>query len=221
MTESRVPRRLRLRALEALELRAKQFRSYGGIWPFRVPHEPLALDEIVDEALADEDGSLSADALKSRTVLKLSFDSRQDDSDTAEHSWEAWVIALPSGIMLYCDDDGDEKRILASVKRGNPIEADGFFIELLAETHGHAFGMEMASAAPDRVRTSIADRDFLAETFVELFEGTEAERTIAQTRGSDFRTDVERWLGRVLVAPAGARAARRQPRRREEDPSAL
>jgi hypothetical protein len=221
-------RQFRLRVLEALELRARQFRSYEGIWPFRVPHEPLSLDAIVREALAEDGGSLDADSLRSRTVLRFSFDATDR---VAEHAWEAWVIALPSRIMLYGDDDGEEARVLASVKRGNAVEADGFFIELLAETRGEAFGIEMATGAPDHVRTSIADRDFLADVFVELFEGTQGERTIsalaadtcasgASQGGRDFRADVERWLGRVLVAPPATRGARRQPRRRDEDPSA-
>lgn len=219
----RVDRKLRLHVLEALEQRAKQFRSYENIWPFRIPHEPLALDDIVREALTDEAGFLDPHTLRSRTVLRLTFDST---AQSPEHSWDAWVITLPSRIMLYCDADGEETRILASVKRGNPNEADGFFIELLAETRGHAFGIEMASTAPDHVRTSIADRDFLVDAFVELFEGTEAERAIAGLQrtsaatgspGSDFRADVERWLGRVLIAPAASRPARRQPRRRDEE----
>ena len=67
------------------------------------------------------------------------------------HVWEAWTIALPSGILIYCDDDGEEARVLGSVRRGNAVEADGFFLELLAETRGDAFGIEMAGVAPDRV----------------------------------------------------------------------
>ena len=57
-------------------------------------------------------------------------------------------MSLASGIIVYCDDDGDEARVLASAKRGNPLEADGFFLELLAETRGQAFGMEMAGMRP-------------------------------------------------------------------------
>jgi hypothetical protein len=80
---------------------------------------------------------------------------------------------------MYCDSDGHETRILASAKRGNPGEADGFFLERLAESRGHLFGIEMADALPDRVRSSIGDRDFLADVFVELFEGTDAERVLS------------------------------------------
>jgi hypothetical protein len=209
-------RQTRLRALEALEQRAKQFRSYEAIWPFRIPHAPLSLDDLLDDALAGEDPRLPAEALKSRTVLHLAF--APDDTDDVEHVWEAWVVALPSGVMLYCDDNGDERQVLASVKRGNPIEADGFFLELLAETRGHAFEIEMSAAVPDRVRTSIADRDFLVDVFVELFEGTPAESALRAAAGGDFRADVERWLARVWTAPSSARPARRQPRRRDEMP---
>ncbi len=205
-------RKARLRAVEALEQRAKQFKSYENVWPFRVPHAPLPLDEIVSEALGDGGGSLPLDALKSRTVLRMSF-----GRGTNEHSWEAWVIALPSGIMLYCDDDGELRHVLASVKRGNPLDADGFFLELLAETRGHAFDIEMAAAVPDRIRTSIGDREFLVDQFVELFEGTPAEKALRTDATGDFRADVDRWLARVWTAPPAVKP-RRQPRRRDEMP---
>jgi hypothetical protein len=41
-------RQARLRVLEALEARARQFRSRDGIWPFRVLHEPLDLAAIIE-----------------------------------------------------------------------------------------------------------------------------------------------------------------------------
>jgi len=196
-------RQARVKALEALEERAKQFRGREEIWPFRAPHEPLDLDRIVE--------GIAADALRSRAVLRL---------DWAETSWELWTIALPSGVLLYCDSDGREARVLASVKRGSPSEADGFFLERLAESRGDFFGIEMTGPAPDRVRSSIGDREFLADVFVDLFEGTPAEPAIssrvrselprdARTAMADFRLEVVRWLDRVLTAPA---AARRQPR---------
>ncbi len=190
----------RVRVLDALELRVKQFRGREEIWPFRVPHEPLDVDEIIDHAL-DGEGSVDRDALRSRTVLELLWDS---------HRWELWVLTLPSGILLYCDSDGDETRILASAKRGNPGEADGFFLERLAESRGELFGIEMSGPAPDRVRSSIGDRDFLADVFVELFEGTDAERAIAAGEpAGDFRATIERWLDRVLTAPPMTRRQRR------------
>jgi hypothetical protein len=207
-------RQLRVRVLEALEQRAKQFRSFENIWPFRVPHAPLPLDDLVDEALAEEAVSMSVDALKARTALRLMFDS---GGAGQEHAWEAWVITLPSGIMLYCDDDGHERHILASVKRGHPLDADGFFLELLAETRGQAFDIEMLDAVPDRVRTSIADRDFLVDVFVELFEGSGAEHALRAGARGDFHAIVDRWLARVWTPPP-ARIVRRQPRRRDEMP---
>jgi hypothetical protein len=192
--------------MEALELRVKQFRAREGLWPFRVPHEPLDLDAIVDRA-TDGEGAVDRDALRSRTVLELLW---------ASHRWELWVLTLPSGILLYCDagglycdSGGKETRILASAKRGNPGEADGFFLERLAESRGHEFGIEMSGPAPDRVRSSIGDRDFLADVFVELFEGTDAEREIEAEPATDFRTTVQRWLERVLTAPPQTRHQRR------------
>src|SRR5215831_14960559 len=159
-------RHARLKALEALEDRAKQFRGRDAIWPFRVPHEPLNLDDLVD--------GVSADALRGRTVLRLEW---------PETVWELWTIVLPSGIFLYCDSDGAESRVLASVKRGSASEADGFFLERLAESRG----------------------EFLADIFVELFEGT----SVLPVESPDFRSDVVRWLDRVLTAPP---FTRRQPR---------
>lgn len=197
-------RQQRVRVLDTLELRVKQFRSREGLWPFRVPHEPLDLEGIIDRAL-DGDGRVEVDALRSRTVLALIWE---------EHVWELWVATLPSGILLYCDADGGETRILASARRGNPGEADGFFLERLAQSRGHDFGIEMAGPPPDRVRSSIGDREFLADVFVDLFEGSDAEPALrARYSGAvtpaDFHAVVVRWLAEVLTAPP---PGRRQPR---------
>ena len=208
-------RQQRVKVLESLELRARQFRSREGIWPFRVPHDPLDLHALVDRAL-DGEGQVDTDALRSRTVLELAWDT---------HRWALWVLTLPTGILLYCDTDGDETRILASARRGNPAEADGFFLERLAESRGYAFGIEMAGPPPDRVRSSIGDRDFLADVFVELFEGADAETALSAASAStgqavdghgDFRAVVVQWLDRVLTAPP---QGRRQPRVHEQEPS--
>jgi hypothetical protein len=205
---SAIVRQRRLRVLEALELRAKQFRSRPDTWPFRLPHEPLDLEVIIETALADEDGWIQPESLRSRPVLRLEW----DGGDV----WELWVIALPSGIQLYCDADGDETRILASAKRGNPVDADGFFLERLAESRGRLFGIEMEGPAPDRVRTPLGDRDFLADVFVELLEDTQASADVKTDAGaSDFRADIVRWLEEVLTAPP---ATRRQPRVRDQEP---
>lgn len=202
-------RQARLRAFEALEERAKQFRGREEIWPFRVPHEPLDLDAIAED--------VAADMLRARTVLRLEW---------AGTAWELWTIALPSGVFLYCDSDGAESRILASAKRGNPSEADGFFLERLAESRGEFFGIEMHGPPPERVRSSIGDRQFLADVFVDLFEGTPAEHAIssrsrtdlssvAQDAEGDFRTDVVRWLDVVLTCPPFAKRQLRIEEARE------
>src|SRR4051812_29368506 len=163
-------RQRRALVLEALETRVRQFRSRQDGWPFRMPHEPLDLDTLVEGALAGEDGTVRHDALRSRGVLRLEWSTGDD--------WDLWVINLPSGLHLYCDTGGQETRVLASAKRGNPAEADGFFLERLAESRGHLFGIEMAGGPPERVKSSIGDRDFLADVFVELFEGTDAEAAL-------------------------------------------
>ena len=206
-------RLLRTRVLEALESRVKQFRTREELLPFRVPHEPLEMQGLIDEALLDYPGSLRPADLRSRTVIRFEWD---DGS-----AWDAWVITLPSGIFVYCDTAHDESRVLASVKRGSPDEADRFFLELLAESPGEHFGIELAGGAPDRVRTAITDRDLLTDVFVDLFEGTAAERSIHQSSAvkvKDFRADVERWLDRVLIGPTPSkgRARKRVKRLREE-----
>jgi len=199
-------RQRRALVLEALQQRAKQFRSREGSWPFRMPHEPLDLDAIVEDALTGEGGRVPIEALRTRSILRMDWPS----GDT----WELWAITLASGLHLYCDANGAEARVLASARRGNPSEADGFFLERLAESQGHLFGIEMAGAAPDRVRSAIGDREFLADVFVDLLEDTEAGRALGN--GPDFRAIVVGWLDGVLKAPP---MTRRQPRVRDEEPT--
>ena len=202
-------RRRRTLVLEALDSRAKQFRSRDDSWPFRMPNEPLDLDRLIEGALASDGGAVAPEAVRTRGVLRMEW-------STGE-IWDLFAVTLPSGLHLYCDSDGHETRVLASAKRGNPSDADGFFLERLAESHGHLFGIEMAGAPPDRVKSSLGDRAFLADVFVELFEGTAAERALGGSAG-DFHTVVVDWLAHVLSAPP---ATRRQPRVRDADPSAL
>jgi hypothetical protein len=210
----------RAKVVEALARLAKQFRSREELAMFRVPHEPVLLDAVIVETLAEHGGHLEPDDLRARTILRLEW--------TEGGTWDAWAIGLPSGITLFCDTDGEESRVLASVKRGSQPEADRFFLELLTESRGEHFGIAMAGGAPDRVRTPIADRDFLADVFVDLYEGTPAERAIhrlvthgrgaSAAGGRDFRREVSLWLDRVLVAPPQSDARRRRIKRlRDED----
>ena len=199
-------RQRRALVLEALERRTRQFRSRDGSWPFRMPHEPLDFDAVVAEALAGEDGMVRPDAVRTRSVLRMEW--------TAGETWDLWAITLASGVHVYCDSSGKETRILASAKRGTPGEADGFFLERLAESRGQLFGIEMAGPPPDRVRSSIGDLAFLADVFVELFEDTDAAAALGSA--SDFHSVVVAWLDRVLSAPP---MTRRQLRVRDEDPS--
>jgi hypothetical protein len=204
--------------MEALERHAQQFRAREELWPFRVPHEPLVLEDLIEQALAGEEERVRGDDLRSRTVISFDWD---DGS-----RWSAWVITLPSGITLYCDADDAETRVLASAKRGSAMEADRFFLELLAISRGHAFGIEMAGGAPARVRTRITDRAFLTDVFVEMFEGTEAEDAIHEAAGAsrrrpaedalngrDFTTEVTRWLHDVLATPTPSKRIVRTPAR--------
>lgn len=191
-------RQQRVRVLEALESRIKQFRSREELWPLRVPHQPLLLEDVIEEALGDDHRRFDPATLRSRTLLQLAWD---DGS-----SWEAWVAVLPSKLKVFCDSSHDETRVLASGGKNEGDETDRLFLELLAESGGRHFGLEMSGGAPSRVRSSVADREFLVDLFVNLFEGTEVERSVTGFAthdpvdvidGSDFRTDVERWLTRV------------------------
>ena len=207
-------RLLRARVLEALERRARQFRSRQDTHPFRVPHAPLALDDLVREALADDGGHLDEEDLKARSIINLHW------QDGAE--WAAWVVSLPSGVHMYCDSVAHETRVLATLKRGSSLEGDHFFLELLAESAGHAFGIEMTGGVPDRIRTPLTDREFLTDVFVEMYEGTEAQAAIHRAEhpplgGMDFRADVGRWLDRVLASPPHVRPRRRVRRLRDEE----
>jgi hypothetical protein len=190
-------RQLRIRVLEALERRTKQFRSREDLWPLRVPGEPVRLDDIIEEALGDGAQLFDIRTMRSRTLLHLSW----DDGG----SWEAWVIALPSKAKLYCDSDHDETRVLASGGRNEGEESDRVFLQLLAESAGELFGIEMSGGAPSRVRSSNSDRALLVEFFVNLFEviGAEGSVRAAIARaplgdGHDFQHDVEEWLAMAL-----------------------
>jgi hypothetical protein len=198
-------RQLRLRVLEALEARMKGFRRPEDLWPLRVPREPVQIEEVAGQALRDEPRPFDPLSLRSRTLLHLEW----DDGST----WEAWVIALPSGRKLYCDTGGGESRMLASGGRNEGEDSDRAFLEILARSGGGEFGIEMSGGAPSRVRSAIADREFLVDFFLELFEVSRSEASVhAQLSehawppedavntagGSDFRNAVERWLRHAL-----------------------
>ncbi len=191
-------RQLRTRVLEALDRRTRQFRSREELWPLRVPAEPVPLDEVIQKTLGDDARLFDEGTLRARTLLRLSW----DDGG----SWDAWVVALPSKAKLYCDSDHEETRILASGGRNEGDESDRAFLHLLAESGGQHFGIEMWGGAPSRVRSSITDRSFLVDCFVNLFEVTGAEDSVRDAiaagprdPGRDFQHDVEAWLGQSLI----------------------
>jgi hypothetical protein len=80
---------LRLRALDALEARAKQFRSREDLWPFRVPRAAPARP-ILDDALG-RNAEPHAPALPDGARMEWAV--------TPAHAREARV-PLPSGIAL-------------------------------------------------------------------------------------------------------------------------
>jgi hypothetical protein len=183
-------RQNRVRAVEALERAVKGFKTRKDVWPLYVPREPPSLDDLLRKAL---DGvHYDPLNLRSRTLLWLAW------ADGA--TWELWVITLPSGLKVYCDSDGTETRLLASGRRDSEIETDRLFLELLAESAGQKFGIEMAGGPPARVRSSIGDRELLVDFFVTLFEveGLEEDVRDQVGRSDDFSTDVSRWLSAAL-----------------------
>lgn len=197
MTLSRMTR---VRALDALEQTVKQFRTREELYPLRVPVAPVDFDQLMERALGDEAAALDAADLRSRTLLHLEW---KDDS-----AWDLWVIVLPSGLKVYGDSGADETRLLASGGKNLGDESDRLLLERLADSGGQDFGIEMAGGVPTRVRSSLTDRAFLVEVFVDLFEGTAIEPDLRAALGTvdaadlangrDFQTDVERWLGQVM-----------------------
>ena len=180
-------RQLRLRVLEALEDAAKQFRTREELFPIRIPREPIRLDDLVERALGDDHRSFDPSSIRARTLLRLEWD---DGS-----LWEAWVIMLPSQLRLFCDSGAEETRVLASGGRNAGDETDRQFLMLLSESAGETFGIEMAGGAPTRVRSSIADRAFLVDVFVNLFEVRAMESEIRRDlveRGMEPATDALR-----------------------------
>jgi hypothetical protein len=199
-------RQLRLRVLEMLERRARQFRTTEDLYPCRIPRQPVALADLIREALPEDHHRFDPLTLRSRTLLRLEWEEGS--------TWELWVVMLPSGLKLFCDWGEEEARVLASGGRHASAETDRQFLSLLAGSAGELFGIEMAGGAPSVVKTPIADREFLADMFVELFEVTGNEESLRRfllehahqqpaarepADGRDFRADVEAWLDASLV----------------------
>ena len=190
-------RQNRVRVLQALEEAVKQFRTRQELWPLRVPREPVSLDALLTRTL---DGvPFDPLTLRARTLLWLEW----PDGAT----WELWVIALPSGLKLYCDSGDGETRLLATGRRDSEIETDRHLMELLSESAGELFGIEMDGGPPARVRSNLEDRHLVVEFFVNLFEvlGMEADvRAAIADRRDDFKLDVEHWLAECGFRLSGA-----------------
>jgi hypothetical protein len=195
----------RVLVFEALDRRVRQFRGREELWPLRVPREPIPLEDVIEEALGEDANRFDPGTLRARTLLELTWE------DGA--SWNAWMTALPSKTKLYCDSDSEETRILASGGRNEGEESDRVFLRLLAESGGGHFGIEMAGGAPSRVRSSIDDRAFLVEMFVELFEVTGTEGSVRRSPGrpasGDFQHEVEDWLAESLISSQSTTATAR------------
>ena len=67
-------RQLRLRVLEALEQRVKQFIIREDLWPIRVPHDPLSLDEVIhriDTVTLEDVRDLAATLFRQPEILAV------------------------------------------------------------------------------------------------------------------------------------------------------
>ena len=182
-----INRQNRVRVLQEIERAVQQFRTRKELWPLRAPREPLSLDALIARTVPG--ARVDPLSLRARTLLWL----RWESGDT----WELWIIAVPSGLKLYCDTGGGETRMLATGRRDSEIETDRLFLELLSESAGQHFGIEMSGGPPSMVRSPIDDRSVVVDFFLNLFEvlGMEEEiRDIIGVRHEDFRADVERWL---------------------------
>jgi hypothetical protein len=188
-------RQLKSRVLDAVESRVKQFRRREDFWPLRIPAEPVLMHDVVEEALGDDARRFDDEALRSRTLMQLDWED--------EASWNAWVIVLPSRTKVYCDSGNNETRLLASGGRNEGDESDRIFLQMLAESAGAIFGIELSGGAPTRVRSGMTDRAFLVNFFVNLFEVSGAEDSVHAALGRsaatvDFQQDVEEWLEKTL-----------------------
>jgi hypothetical protein len=182
---STLTRHHRVRLLQALEQSIRQFRTRPEIWPLRVPAAPIAFEALATRVLGTR---VDPFALRSRTLLRFEWPSGD--------MWELWLIALPSGLKVYCDTGGGETRVLATGRRDSEVETDRLFLELLAESAGAHFGIEMAGGAPSKVRIGV-DRALAVEFFVALFEEAGLVHEIREAIGqhsTDFHADVETWL---------------------------
>ena len=181
-------RQNRVRVLQAVDQAIQQFRTRQPLWPLRVPREPLSLDALIARTIAD--ARFDPLTLRARTLLWLRWEGGE--------TWELWVIALPSGLKLYCDTSAGETRMLATGRRDSEIETDRLFLELLAESGGEHFGIEMSGGPPAMVRSPLEDRALVVDFFLTLFEvlGMEEEirHVVGDRHDEDFRVDVERWL---------------------------
>ena len=177
----------------------------------RVPREPLVLDEVIEQALPDDHRDFDPITLRSRTLLHLEWGHTGTAPSAPRPRGMPGSIALPSGLkmLLRLRRRRDAHPGIGRANAGD--ETDRLFLQLLSESAGQHFGIEMSGGAPSRVRSSIADREFLVDLFVNLFEMTNAEESVRQAlaeretpppdrdgQGTDFRADVERWLGHVL-----------------------
>ena len=180
-------RQNRVRVLQALDEAVKQFRTRETLWPLHAPGDPLSLDDLIARTVGN--ASFDPLTLRTRTLLWLEW------PDGA--AWELWIITLPSGLKLYCDTGGGETRLLATGRRDSEIDTDRLLLDLLSESAGREFGIEMHGGPPSKVRSNLEDGGMVRDFFVNLFEvlGMEEEiRAAIGSRAADFQTDVEAWL---------------------------
>src|ERR671913_675056 len=82
---------------------------------------------------------------------------------------------------------------LASGRRDSEIDTDRHLLELLSESAGEHFGIEMDGGPPSRVRSNLSDGALVVDFFVNLFEVLGMEEDVRAAGRSvpsgDFRDD--------------------------------
>ncbi len=170
-------RQLRLRVLEALELSAKQFRTREELFPIRIPREPS--------------GSTNSSSAPSATTAQRSIRPRcaRAPCFASSGTMGARGTRGSSCCHLSCGSSATTWRGMKNA-RARLRRAKRRRRNRPAVPHpplgigGRDLRHRDGGRRSDRVRSSIADRAFLVDVFVNLFEVRAMEAAIAPTSRS-------------------------------------
>ena len=196
-------RQLRVRVLEALEGRVKQFLRREELWPLRVPREPLLVRR------RPPAGDRRRGAPVRCRVAEVAHRCCRSNGQTAA-AGRRGSACLPSGLKIYCDTG--ERREPACWRRAGATKgtrATGRFSSCSPSRRAVTSASRWPAARRDR-----CDHRWTASSWSiassNLFEVTGSEDSLraqlpeppdadaAPPGGRDFRADVERWLDAAL-----------------------